>query len=65
MKVKYNYYLKVNDFDKNINVIFKYLRRYYNKIFDKKIGDFQTVKRKKSVLKDSPLYDFQKKSIIT
>ena len=60
MRVKYNYYLKINDFNKSVNIIFKYLRRYYVNIFDKKIGDFQRVVGKKSVSKVPPLYDYQR-----
>lgn len=58
MRVKYNYYLKINDFNKSINIIFKYLRRYYPNIFDKKICEFQRVVGKKSVSKAKPLYDY-------
>ena len=60
MRVKYNYYLKINDFNKSVNIIFKYLRRYYINIFDKKIGEFQRVVGKKSASKAQPLYDYQK-----
>ena len=63
MRVKYNYYLKINDFNKSVNIIFKYLRRYYIGIFNKKIGDFQNIKRRKSVSKTQPLYEYEKSKI--
>ena len=60
MRVKYNYYLKINNYDKSVNIIFKYLRRYYINIFNKKISEFQRIVRKKSVSKAQPLYDYEK-----
>lgn len=60
VKVLFKYYLKRNQFKKNVNTALKYLRRYDVEKFDDKIQKFEKVTRKKSVSKAKPLYDYQR-----
>lgn len=49
-----------NGFNKNVNIILKYLRRYDVEKFDEKIRKFKKIKKTKSVSQERPLYNYQK-----